>query len=80
METVLPMITVSISRPRTLVADGRSDAGGHAPLAAQSIERGRESAARFLAISSSGGRERRNGDSEASGACVRCFIGSGILY
>ena len=55
VETVLPTITVSISRPRTLVTDGQSGAGGHAPLTAQSIKRGRESAPRSLAFSSSGG-------------------------
>ena len=79
MEAVLPTITVSFSRLRTLVADGRRDAGGHAPLAAQSIKRGRESVPRSLAFSSRGGRGRRRSDSEVGAGLARCFIGSGML-
>ena len=80
VEAVLPTIAESFSRPRTLVADGRHGAGGHAPLAAQSIERGRESAPRSRAFSSSGGRGGRSSNNEESDAWMRCFIGSGILY
>ena len=79
VEAVLPTITESFSRPRTLVADGRHDAGGHAPLAARTKQRGRESAPRSLAFSSSGGRGRRRSDSEVGDGLARCFIGSGML-
>ena len=79
VEAVLPTITVSFSRLRTLVADGRRDAGGHAPLAARTKQRGRESAPRSLAFSSSGGRGRRRSDSEVGDGLARCFIGSGML-